>query len=76
MSIKTRWSILLVCVGVILGNLVTFGYSKSGGKTGITLIFMVPAITWFMAGSVLAFSRLLDRHVGPVIDEFNQDSGI
>jgi Na+(H+)/acetate symporter ActP len=73
MSKKTRWSILLVSVGVIVGCLVIFGYAMSGGKTGITLIFMVPAITCIMAGSVLAFSRLLDRHVGPVIDEFNQD---
>jgi MFS family permease len=45
----------------------------SGGKTSITLAFLSVAIICIIAGSVLAFSRLLDRFIKPVMDEFKSD---
>ena len=73
MSKKTIFSIVLVLLGVIIGLLVIFGYSMSGGKTSITLAFLMVAIVCIMTGSILGFSRLLDRHVKPFIDEIHSD---
>src|SRR4030042_4873301 len=73
MSKKTILSISLGLLGVIIGLLVIFGYSMSGGKTSITLAFLMVAIVCIMAGSILGFSRLLDRHVKPFIDEIHSD---
>jgi hypothetical protein len=72
-SKKTILSIALVFLGVILGALVIFGYSMSGGKTSITLAFLMVAIVCIMTGSIMGFSRLLDRRVIPLIDEIHRD---
>jgi hypothetical protein len=72
-STKTIVSIVLVTIGVIIGLMVVFGYMMSGGKTGISIIFLLAAIISIIIGTILAFSRLLDRHVVPVVEVFNKD---
>lgn len=73
MSKKTILSILLVCLGVSTGLLVIFAYSLSGGKVAITLPLLAAAIACIVTGSILGFSRLLDRLANPVLDEIHKD---
>jgi hypothetical protein len=73
MSRKTIIAIILIIVGVISSSLVIFGYAMSGGKTGFTLAFLMLAIAFIIVGTILAFSRLLDRLVTPLIDEIHKD---
>lgn len=73
MNKKTILSIFLVFLGVSTGLLVILTYSMSGGKAIITLPFLVAAIGCIITGSVLGFSRLLDRLVNPVLDEIHKD---
>lgn len=73
MSNKVKFSIFLIVVGVITGLLVIFAYGMSGGNTALTLAFLSVAIICIMAGSILAFSRLLDRTVTPLVEEIHKD---
>jgi hypothetical protein len=73
MAKKTVLSIILIVLGVGIGLLVIFAYSMSGGKISIALPFLVAAIIFIIAGSILAFSRLLDRLVNPVLEELHKD---
>jgi hypothetical protein len=72
-SKKTIFSISLIVAGLMLGLFVLLAYSMSGGKTSITLIFLALSVLSISAGTVLAFSRLLDKAASPVIDEINED---
>ncbi len=73
MSKKIIFSIFLVIVGVIIGMLVIFSYAMSGGNTGIAMAFLAVAVTCITIGSILAFSRLLDRMVTPLVEELHKD---
>ncbi len=73
MSKKVKFSLFLVVVGVITGLLVIFPYGMSGGSPALTLVFLSLAIVCIMAGSILAFSRLLDRMVTPLVEEVHKD---
>jgi hypothetical protein len=73
MSKKTILSIFLVLIGVIGGLIIIIGYAMSGGKTAITLGFLMIAIACIITGSVMAFSRLLDRQVNPLVEELHKD---
>lgn len=73
MSKKVKFSIFLIVVGVITGLLIIFAYGMSGGNTAITLAFLSLAIVCIMIGSFLAFSRLLDRTVTPLVEEIHKD---
>jgi ABC-type multidrug transport system fused ATPase/permease subunit len=73
MSKKTILSIFLILLGVISGLLIIFAYSMSGGRTSITLAFLSIAIVCIIVGSILAFSRRLDRIVSPVVEEIHSD---
>ncbi len=73
MSTKVKFSVLLIVVGVITALLVIFTYGMSGGNTVITLAFISIAILCIMAGSILGFSRLLDRSVNPLVEELHKD---
>lgn len=53
--------------------LVIFAYSMSGGTAAITLPFLATAIACIITGSILGFSRLLDRLVNPVLDEVHKE---
>lgn len=73
MAKKTILSIILILLGVITGLLVIFPYAMSGGNPTITLVFLTAAIMCIVTGSILAFSRLLDRLVSPVAEELHKD---
>jgi len=73
MAKKTLFSIILIIFGVSIGLLVVFAYSMSGGKASITLPFLAMAILCIITGTILAFSRLLDRIITPVVDELHKD---
>lgn len=73
MARKTILSIGLIILGVSIGLLVILAYSMSGGKISIALPFLAAAIIFIIAGSILAFSRLLDRLVNPLLDELHKD---
>ena len=73
MSNKWTVSIILVIVGVLSGSLVIFGYAMSGGKAIITLAFLMVSIALIIAGTILAFSRLLDGRVNPLMNELQID---
>ena len=73
MAKKTILSIGLIALGVCTGLLVTLAYSLSGGKISIALPFLVAALICIIVGSILAFSRLLDRLVNPLLDEMHKD---
>ena len=73
MAKKTILSIGLIVLGVSTGLLVTLAYSMSGGKISIALPFLAAAIICISVGSLLVFSRLLDRLVNPLLDELQQD---
>jgi hypothetical protein len=73
LSRKTIFATLLIVLGVGFGLMVVLTYSMSGGSTGITLTFLAAAVVCVLVGTVLAFSRLLDRFVNPVIEELHAD---
>jgi Na+(H+)/acetate symporter ActP len=73
MSKKIILSILLISLGVIIGLLVTFTYSLTGGKPGISLAFLAAAVALIITGSIMLFSQLLDRIVNPVLEEIQKD---
>ena len=73
MAKKTIVAICLIAMGVIASLLVIFAYGMSGGNPAITIAFLAVAIICIIVGSILAFSRLLDRMVVPVIDEIQGD---
>ncbi|HSB65250.1 MAG TPA: hypothetical protein VLD65_01650 [Anaerolineales bacterium] len=73
MSKKVIFSIILIAVGVISALLITFTYGLSGGNLAIWLSFLAAAILLILVGSILAFSRLLDRTVNPVVEEIHKD---
>jgi hypothetical protein len=73
MSKKVVFSIFLILAGVIAGLLILFSYGRSGGNTALTLGFLSVAIFFIMTGSVLIFSRLLDRTVNPLVEEIHKD---
>ena len=70
---KTIIAIILIIIGVLSSSLIIFGYAMSGGKTYITLVFLMLAIALIIIGTILAFSRLLDGPVNPLIDEIHHD---
>lgn len=73
MSKKVVFSISLIVLGVIIGLLIIFTYGMSGGNTVLTLAFLSVAIICIIIGSILAFSRLLDRTVTPLVEEIHND---
>lgn len=73
MARKTIISILLIIMGVSTALLVIFTYMMSGGKTALASPFLIAAIICIVTGSILAFSRLLDKQVNPVLDEMYKD---
>ncbi len=73
MEKKTIFSIGLIALGVIAGLLVIFAYAMSGGNPTITAAFLSMAVVCIVIGSIMAFSRLLDRYVKPVIDDLEAD---
>jgi hypothetical protein len=64
---------LLILVGAIIGFLVIVAYAMGGGKPGITLVFLSVSVICILVGSILAFSRLLDRSLKPIMDEIQRD---
>jgi hypothetical protein len=73
MSKKTIFAIALILLGIIIGLLVVSAYAFSGGKTAIILLFLALAIIVIIIGTIMAFSRLLDKLVSPVVDVINED---
>lgn len=73
MSKRMTLPILLILAGVSTGMLVIFAYAMSGGRTSITGALLTAAVVCIVTGSVLAFSRLLDRFVKPFMDELQAD---
>ncbi len=73
MAKKTLLAVILIIFGVSIGSLVIFAYSMSGGKTSIAVPFLAMAILCIITGTILAFSRLLDRIITPVVDELHKD---
>jgi hypothetical protein len=73
MSTKVSFSIFLIIAGVVTGMLTIFAYGMSGGNTAITMAFLFAAIVCIMSGSILAFTRLLDRMAKPLIEEIHKD---
>jgi hypothetical protein len=73
MSKKVVFSIILILAGVIAGLLILFSYGRSGGNTALTLGFLSVAIFFIITGTVLIFSRLLDRTINPLVDEIQKD---
>jgi hypothetical protein len=73
MSRKIIFSIILVALGVISASFVIFTYGMSGGSPVITLVFLSAAIVSIIIGSLLAFSRLLDRTISPLVEEIHKD---
>lgn len=70
---KTIFAIGLVVVGVVTGVLVLWTYTFTGGSPAMTLVFLGTAVLSIVAGSVLAFSQLIDRFFTPFVVEFSQD---
>lgn len=73
MSKKVIFSIFLIITGVIIGLLIIFTYGRSGGNPVLTLGFLSVAILCIMTGTILVFSRLLDRTVNPLVEEIHKD---
>jgi hypothetical protein len=73
MSKKVIFSIILIAVGVISALLITFTYGMSGGNVAVFLSFISISIILIIMGSILAFSRLLDRTVKPLVEEIHKD---
>jgi hypothetical protein len=73
MSKKVIFSIFLIITGVIAGLLILFTYGRSGGNQGLTLGFLSVAILCIMTGTIVAFTRLLDRTVNPLVEEIHKD---
>jgi hypothetical protein len=73
LSRKTIFAILLVALGLGFAMLVLLTYTLSGGSAGFTLAFIGAAVACIIAGTLLAFSKLLDRYVTPLIDELHTD---
>lgn len=73
MSKKMIFSIILIGVGVISALLITFTYGTSGGNLVVWLSFLSADILLILVGSILAFSRLLDRSVSPLVEEIHKD---
>jgi hypothetical protein len=73
MSKKASFSIFLIVVGVITSLLTIFAYGMSGGNSAITLALLFAAVVCIMTGSILAFTRLLDRIVNPLVEEIHKD---
>jgi drug/metabolite transporter (DMT)-like permease len=73
MSKKMVLAIILIGLGVITGMLDLFVYGLTGGSPAVTSAFLAAAIACIIAGSVLAFSQLLDRFISPVLEEINKD---
>jgi len=73
MSKKTILSVILIILGVSTGSLVILAYSMTGGKTAITLPFLVIAIACIITGTIVGFTRILDRFVNPVLEEIHKD---
>ncbi len=73
MAKKTILSIILIILGVSTGSLVILTYSMTGGKAVITLPFLVIAIVCIITGTIVGFTRILDRFVNPVLDDVHKD---
>jgi hypothetical protein len=73
MSKKVIFSIILITAGVISALLITFTYGLSGGNVAVWLSFLSASIILIIVGSILAFSRLLDRTVNPLVENLHKD---
>ena len=73
MSKKVIFSIFLIITGVMIGLLILFTYGRSGGNPGLTLGFLSVAVLFVMTGTIVAFTRLLDRTVNPLVEEIHKD---
>jgi quinol-cytochrome oxidoreductase complex cytochrome b subunit len=73
MSTKVIFSIILIAVGALAALLISFTYGMSGGNTTLLLIFLFAAILLIIVGTILAFSRLLDKTINPFVEEIHQD---
>jgi hypothetical protein len=73
MSKKVIFSIILIIVGVLSALLITLTYGLSGGNVAIFLSFLSVSIILIIVGTILAFSRLLDRTVTPFVEDLHKD---
>jgi hypothetical protein len=73
MTKKFIFAVILITLGIISALLIVFSYGTSGGNVGVLLAFLFASILLIIVGSILAFSRLLDRTVTPLVDEINSD---
>jgi hypothetical protein len=73
MAKKTIFALGMILVGMLLGLLVISAYTFSGGKTSITLLFLALAIIFIVTGTIIAFSRLLDRFASPLVEQISED---
>ena len=73
MSKKTILSIFLIILGVSTGLLVIIASLMGVGSLTITLPILAAAIVIIIVGTILVFSRLLDKTVNPVLDEIHKD---
>jgi hypothetical protein len=73
MAKKTIFALGLILVGILLGLLVISAYTFSGGKTSITLLFLALAVILIIAGTIVGFSRLLDKIASPIVTEISED---
>jgi hypothetical protein len=73
LSRKTIFAILLIGLGLGFGLMVFLTYTLSGGSTPISLAFLATAVVFILGGTILAFSKLLDRFVNPVVEEIHGD---
>jgi hypothetical protein len=73
MQKKTILAIVLAGVGIITGMLDIVVYGLTGGNQSVILVLLIAPIVCIVAGSILAFSQLLDRYVNPVIEELHAD---
>lgn len=73
MAKKTVLAIFLIVLGVSTGLLSILAYATGVGSATITLTILAVAIGVIIVGTILGFSRLLDKMVNPVLDEIHQD---
>ncbi len=73
MSIKKHFGIFLVCLGALTGALTVTISQFSRGQSGVYLVMLGIAIGCVIFGSILVFTRILDRFTRPIVDEIYED---
>jgi hypothetical protein len=65
----------LIAGGAVIGALVILLFFITQGERLILSIILVASMVAVVFGSILVFTRILDRHVQKVIEDFNADVG-